>query len=89
MTSPSSSQDSASSEASRSSPWPLVPLLLLLLALGDLRVEFQLLADKFTVTSFFEALRTHPLAVAVLVVQPSLWRRYRGAQRRRRRPLEL
>ncbi|MCS5690510.1 hypothetical protein NZK33_00740 [Cyanobium sp. FGCU-6] len=86
MSSPSPSQDAAASEASRSSPWPLVPLLLLFLALGDLRVEFQLLADRFTITSLVEALRTHPLAIAVLVAQPSLWRRYRTARRRQPRP---
>jgi len=59
--------------------------VLLLLALGDLRVEFQLLADRFTVTSLFEALRTHPLAIAVLMAQPSLWRRYRRARSSRPR----
>ncbi|MCS5700716.1 hypothetical protein NZK32_16865 [Cyanobium sp. FGCU-52] len=85
MNSPTPSTDSASPEAPRSSPWPLVPLVLLILALGDLRVEFQLLADSFTVTSLVEALRTHPLAVAVLVAQPSLWRRYRRSHRRRLR----
>jgi len=86
MTSSTPSTDSSSPEPFRSSPWPFVPLVLLILALGDLRVELQLLADHFTVTSFLEALRTHPLAVAVLVAQPSLWRRYRGAHRRRLRP---
>jgi len=54
-----------------------VPLLLLLLALADLRVELLLLLDRFTVTSLVLGLVNHPLAVAVLVLQPSLWSRYR------------
>jgi hypothetical protein len=55
-----------------------MPLILLLLALLDLRVDFQLLADHFTFTTLAEAIRTHPLAVAVLMFTPSLWRRYRS-----------
>ena len=56
---------------------PLVPVALLLLALGDLRVELQLLFDHLTLTSLLEAVVSHPLAVAVLLLQPSLWRHYR------------
>ncbi|MFM7266810.1 MAG: hypothetical protein ACKOZW_14710 [Cyanobium sp.] len=70
-----------SSEAARRSGLPLVPLLLLLLALADLRVEFQLLADRFTLTSLLSAIRHHWLAVMVLVCQPSLWRHYRRPPR--------
>ena len=55
---------------------PLVPLVLLLLALFDLRVEFLLLADGFTLTTLIAAIRNHWLAIAVLVFQPSLWRQY-------------
>jgi hypothetical protein len=43
----------------------------------DLRVDLQLLADHFTITSLLEAIRSHPLAMAVLIFTPSLWRRYR------------
>ncbi len=56
---------------------PLLPLALLLLALFDLRVELLLLWDHVTLTSLIEATGSHPLAVLVLVMQPSLWRRYR------------
>lgn len=56
---------------------PLVPLLLALLALLDLRVELQLLFDHLTLTSLTEAVRTHLLAVMVLLFTPSLLRRYR------------
>jgi hypothetical protein len=54
-----------------------IPLLLALLALLDLRVELQLLAEHFTLTALWFALANHPLAVAVLVLTPSLFRRYR------------
>jgi len=56
---------------------PLVPLLLALLALLDLRVELQLLFDHLTLISLTEAVRTHLLAVMVLLFTPSLLRRYR------------
>jgi hypothetical protein len=59
---------------------PLVPLLLgllALLALLDLRQELLLLADHITLTALMNALRSHPLAIAVLLLLPSLWRRYR------------
>jgi hypothetical protein len=57
----------------------LLPGLLALLALWDLRQELQLLADHFTLASLIFAVRAHPLAVLVLLLQPSLWRRYRRA----------
>lgn len=52
------------------------PLLLLLLALSDLRTELLLLLDHLTLTSLLTAIGSHPLAVVVLLAQPSLWRRY-------------
>ncbi len=55
----------------------MVPMLLALLALFDLRVELQLLADHFTLAGLGAALRSHPLAVAVLLVLPSLLQHYR------------
>jgi hypothetical protein len=54
----------------------LVPLVLLFLALVDLRVEILLLMDRFTFTSLLHAIRYHWLATAVLLLQPSLWRHY-------------
>ena len=63
--------------ASGPRPWPFVPVLLLLLALTDLRVEIQLMADHFTFTTLAAAFRTHLLAVFVLLLQPSLWKHYR------------
>lgn len=57
--------------------WALIPALLGLLALFDLRVELQLLSDHFTLTALATAIRSHPLAVAVLLLLPSLLGRYR------------
>ena len=54
-----------------------MPLLLGLLALLDLRVELQLLADHFTLASLAAAVRSHPLAVAILLLWPSLLHHYR------------
>jgi len=56
---------------------PLIPLLLALLALMDLRTELQLLLDHFTITSLVEIPRHHPLAIAVLLCTPWLWNRSR------------
>ncbi len=52
------------------------PLLLLVLALLDLRTELLLLRDHVTVTALSYAIRHHALAITVLAAMPSLWRRY-------------
>lgn len=59
-------------------PWP--PVFLAALALLDLRTEFLLLADHFTWTSFSAIPWQHPLAVSVLLLQPSLFSRYRSVR---------
>ncbi|MCP9800518.1 hypothetical protein [Synechococcus sp. RedBA-s] len=56
---------------------PLIPVLLVLLALGDLATELRLLADHFTWSSLMSAIQQHPLAVVVLLLTPSLIRHYR------------
>ena len=58
--------------------WPALPLLLAVLAVWDLRDDLLLLLDRPTFTAGFYLLRSHPLAVLVLLLQPSLWRRYRS-----------
>jgi len=68
-------------EAAPRGRFHLLPLILLILALLDLRTELRLLLDHFTVTSLITALTTHPLAVVVLLAQPSLWSRHRGGRR--------
>jgi hypothetical protein len=62
--------------AARRRPNPLVPLVLVSLAVLDLRVDLRILMDHFTLTSLAEAVRFHLLAVMVLLLTPSLWRRY-------------
>ena len=57
------------------------PLLLLLLALYDLRVELLLLRDHITLTGLSYAVRHHLLAIVIIVAMPSLLRRY-GTRRR-------
>jgi hypothetical protein len=57
-----------------------VPAVLGLLAIFDLRVELQLLADHFTLASLAAAIRSHPLAIAVLLLMPSLLQHYRRSR---------
>ena len=64
----------ASRRRRRSQRW--FPLLLLLLALIDLRTELLLLRDHVTLTSISYAVRHHALAITVLAAMPSLWQRY-------------
>lgn len=71
----------AATEPARGSRVPLLPAALLIFALLDLRTELLLLFDHFTLTSVLTAIASHPLAVLVLLAQPSLWRRYRGRRR--------
>ena len=55
----------------------IVPILLALLALLDLLVELQLLADHFTLAALTAAIRNNLLATAVLLLLPSLLHHYR------------
>ena len=57
---------------------PLVPLLLAAMALWDLRLELQLLAEHFTWISLLTIPRYHLLAVTVLVFTPTLMRQSRS-----------
>ena len=66
--------DSRPAAPVRSAQW--IPVLLVLLALMDLRTELLLLRDHITLTSLIFAVRHHALAVVVLLGAPSLWRRY-------------
>jgi hypothetical protein len=51
-------------------PW--LAWLLLILAVYDLRLELQLLADHFTLTALNAAISNHPLAMVVLLIMPPL-----------------
>lgn len=58
-------------------PFPLIPIGLGILALLDLRVELELLADHFTLAGLLAGIRAHLLAVTVLLLEPTLIRRFR------------
>jgi hypothetical protein len=73
-------QPEQSPEPRATSRFHLLPLVLLVLAVLDLRSELLLLFDHFTLTTLFTGISAHPLAIVVLMAQPSLWRRY-GARR--------
>ncbi|MFN9548095.1 MAG: hypothetical protein ACK6AD_13705 [Cyanobacteriota bacterium] len=59
---------------------PSVPLLLLLLALLDVKTEIRLLLDHFTLTTLLAAIQNHLLATTTLALLPSLWRHYQRPQ---------
>ena len=59
---------------------PLIPVLLFVLAVADLKSEIRLLLDHFTFTTVVVAIQNHLLAVTILVLLPSLWRHYRRHQ---------
>jgi hypothetical protein len=50
----------------------LLACSLLALAVYDLRLELQLLADHFTLTALNAAISNHPLAMVVLLIMPPL-----------------
>mgnify|MGYP001444004500 CR=1 FL=1 len=54
----------------------LVPIILLLLAVFDLRIEIRLLIDHLTFTSILYSIKEHTLAIAILVFSPSLFKVY-------------
>ena len=68
--------ESSGDSQRRRHPARWFPILLILLALGDLRTELQLLSDQFTFTVLGYAIRHHQLAVVVLLGSRSLWRRF-------------
>ncbi len=53
-----------------------LPLILLLFAVLDLRVDIQIMLDHFTFSSLLFALRNNPLAALILLSTPSIWRHY-------------
>lgn len=59
-------------------------VVLALLSLWDLRIELQLLLQHFTLTALRHAVLAHPLAVAVLLLLPTLQRWSRSDQRAER-----
>ncbi len=53
-----------------------LPVLLIVLALWDLRIDFRILFDHITLTAIFFAVKNHPLSFAVLIFSPSLIKKY-------------
>ena len=48
-----------------------IQVLLILLALYDLRIDIRLLFDFFTFSTLFYTIYEHPLAIAVLISTPT------------------
>ncbi len=47
-----------------------IPLILLFLAIYDLRIEIKILLDHFTFISLLYAIKNHPLAIFIIVFYP-------------------
>ncbi len=54
----------------------IIPLVLFLFALIDLKTEIRLLIDHFTITSLVYSIKNHPLAILVLILTPELMKKY-------------
>ena len=49
-------------------------ILLILLAIYDLRIDLRILIDFFTFSTLFYTISEHPLAITILITSPSLFR---------------
>ena len=47
-----------------------VPIILLILAIYDLRIDIRLLLDFFTFSSLYFTISEHPLAISILLIVP-------------------
>ena len=50
-----------------------IQIILIVLAIYDLRIDLRLLIDVFTFSAFFYAVSEHPLAITVLITIPGLF----------------
>ena len=50
-----------------------IPIILIILAVYDLRVDIRLLLDFFTFSSLFYTISEHPLALTVLITIPTIF----------------
>ena len=50
-----------------------IPIILITLAVYDLRVDIRLLLDFFTFSSLFYTISEHPLALTVLITIPTIF----------------
>ena len=51
----------------------IVPILLLMLSIYDLRVDIKLLFDYFTISTLLYTIIGHPLSITVLLLMPYLF----------------
>ena len=52
----------------------LLQIILITLAIYDLRIDLRLLFDFFTFSAFIYTMSEHPLAITVLITSPSLFK---------------
>ena len=50
-----------------------IQVFLIILSIYDLRIDLRLLLDFFTFSTLFYTISEHPLAIAVLIVTPTLF----------------
>ena len=48
-------------------------ILLIILAVYDLRIDLRILIDFFTFSTLFYTISEHPLAITVLITSPNLF----------------
>ncbi len=53
-----------------------IPLVLIMFALWDLRIDLRILLDHITLIAIVFAIKSHPLAILVLIFSPSLIKKY-------------
>jgi len=51
-------------------------ILLIILAIYDLRIDLRILVDFFTFSTLFYTLTEHPLAITILLTSPSLFKTF-------------
>ena len=49
-----------------------IQIILIILALYDLRIELRILLDYFTISALFHTIYEHPLAIIVLLTLPNM-----------------
>ena len=54
-----------------------IQIILIILSIYDLRIDLRLLLDYFTFSSLLYTVTHHPLAIAVLITIPSLFKSFK------------
>tara|TARA_Y100001968_G_C19442824_1_gene763533 strand:+ start:3955 stop:4161 length:207 start_codon:yes stop_codon:yes gene_type:complete len=57
-------------------PVSIIPLLLIILSLLELRNEIKLLLDHFTFISLIFAIKENPLPIIILLLSPQMIKKY-------------